>query len=167
MKSDSLKKYYVQRRLLAELRAGSQRTFKSTGNFTVINLVWLQMGIKIKMETENLICLKSHWVSGQRGTLSGRFPSSSSSLWRCSAPPLHRSQASQMRKEKKIIVKNMTLWKRSGDNLVVTVVFFNSIRYKVTFVFPAVIHYTLAPQMNGVGASPARVSFIIWVWVIR
>lgn len=58
-------------------------------------------------------------------------------------------------------MKIVTLWKRSGDNLVVVGVFFNSLRYKVAFLFPAVIHYILFPQMNGVGALPARVSFII------
>lgn len=67
------------------------------------------------------------------------------------------------RKEDKIIVKNMTLWKMSRDNSVVTGVFFNSIRYKIASLFPAVIHCTLAPQMNGVGTLPARVSFIISV----
>lgn len=58
-------------------------------------------------------------------------------------------------------MKIATLWKRSGDNLVVVGVFFNSLRYKVAFLFPAVIHYILFPQMNGVGVLPARVSFII------
>jgi len=54
------------------------------------------------------------------------------------------------RKEDTIIMKNMTLWKRLRDNLVVAGVFFNSIRYEVAFLFPAVIHYTLAPQTNEV-----------------
>ena len=47
------------------------------------------------------------------------------------------------RKEDKIIVKNVTLWKRSDDYSVVAGMFFNSISYKVAFLFPAVIHYTL------------------------
>lgn len=46
-------------------------------------------------------------------------------------------------KEDKNIVKTVILWERSGDNSVVTGVFFSSIRYKVAFLFPAVIHYAV------------------------
>lgn len=62
------------------------------------------------MEAENLVRLKSHWVSEQRGTLSRRLPSLSSfsSLWRCSAPPFHRSQASQVRHPER---RTKLLWK--------------------------------------------------------
>lgn len=47
-------------------------------------------------------------------------------------------------RKNKIIVKNVTLWKRSGDNSVVAGVFFNSIMYQVAFLFPTVIHHAIS-----------------------
>lgn len=42
-----------------------------------------------------------------------------------------------------IIVKNVTLWKRRQLSFHWRAMLFNSVRYKVAFLFLAVIHYTL------------------------
>lgn len=77
--------------------------------YTVTNLLWFQMGIKNKNGVrkpdmpEVTLSVRAEKDFQRKASIS---PSSSS--WRCSAPSLHRSQASQMRHPER---RTKLLWK--------------------------------------------------------